>query len=58
MQISKVLSLCALSATVVLGANNLVQKVKDNGIEAIPTSQLELLKLIDDPKDPITDAKV
>ncbi len=45
MQISKVLSLCALSATVVLGANNLVQKVKDNGIEAIPTSQLELLKL-------------
>ena len=58
MQIFKVLSLCALSATVVLGANNLVQKVKDNGIEAIPTSQLELLKLIDDPKDPITDAKV
>lgn len=58
MQISKVLSLCALSATVVFGANNLVQKVKDNGIEAIPTSQLELLKLIDDPKDPITDAKV
>lgn len=32
--------------------------MKDNGIEAIPTSQLELLKLIDDPKDPITDAKV
>ena len=58
MQISKVLSLCALSATVVLGANSLVDKVKQNGIEAIPVSQLEILKLIDDPKDPITDAKV
>ncbi|MBN1840508.1 MAG: cytochrome-c peroxidase [Campylobacterales bacterium] len=58
MQISKVISLCALSATVVFGASSLVQKVKDNGIEAIPTSQLEILKLIDDPKDPITDAKV
>ncbi|ACZ11456.1 cytochrome-c peroxidase [Sulfurospirillum deleyianum] len=58
MQISKVLSVCAMSATMVFGASNLVQKVKDNGIEAIPTSQLELLKLIDDPKDPITDAKV
>ncbi|AFL67782.1 cytochrome-c peroxidase [Sulfurospirillum barnesii] len=58
MQISKVIGLCALSATVVFGASSLVQKVKDNGIEAIPTSQLEILKLIDDPKDPITDAKV
>lgn len=58
MQISKVLSLCALSATVVLSANSLVDKVKQNGIEAIPVSQLEILKLIDDPKDPITDAKV
>lgn len=47
-----------MSATMVFGASSLVQKAKDNGIEAIPTSQLELLKLIDDPKDPITDAKV
>lgn len=58
MQISKALSLCVLSTTVLFGANGLVDKVKQTGIEAIPASQLEILKLIDDPKDPITEAKV
>ncbi len=58
MKISKVLSLCAVSATVLFGANNLVDKVKQNGMQAIPNSQLEVLKLIDDSKDPITEAKV
>jgi cytochrome c peroxidase len=58
MKISKVLSVCALSVTVALSAESLVDKVKQNGIVAIPASQLEVLKLIDDPKDPITDAKV
>ena len=32
MKISKVLSLCAISATVLFGANNLVDKVKQNGM--------------------------
>lgn len=36
----------------------LVKKVKDSGIKAIPTSKLEILKLVDNPKNPITDAKV
>ena len=58
MKISRVLSFCAISATVLFGANNLVDKVKQNGMQAIPNSNYELLKLIDDPKDPITDAKV
>ena len=58
MRISRVLSFCAISATVLFGANNLVDKVKQNGMQAIPNSNYELLKLIDDPKDPITDAKV
>ena len=50
-----------LSAMVALSASAtdaLVKKSTDNGLKAIPQSSLELLKLIDDPKDPITDEKV
>ena len=36
----------------------LITKAKNAGMKAIPSSQLELLKLIEDPKSPITDAKV
>ena len=36
----------------------LIKKANNAGMEAIPSSQLELLKLIEDPKSPITDAKV
>ncbi|MEA3553516.1 MAG: cytochrome-c peroxidase [Campylobacterota bacterium] len=36
----------------------LVTKAKNAGMKPIPSSQLELLKLIEDSKNPITDAKV
>lgn len=57
MQVLKFLSLCAISATVLFGADALVDKAKSNGMEAIPAKKADILKLIDDPKDPITDAK-
>ena len=37
---------------------DLLEKSKNSGLKAIPQSQLEVLKLVDDPKNPITDAKV
>ncbi len=38
--------------------SDLATKVKNAGIKAIPQSKMEILKLVDDPKNPITDAKV
>jgi len=58
MKISKVLSLCILGSTVLFGANSLVSDAMNSGLKAIPQSNLELLKLIDDVKDPITSQKV
>ena len=40
-----------------LMASSLVETAKQNGLEAIPASKSELMKLIDNPKNPITDAK-
>ena len=37
---------------------DLEKKAADAGLKPIPTSQLEVLKLVDNPKNPITDAKV
>ena len=37
---------------------SLVKKAKDAGLKAIPQSKLEVLKLVDNPKNPITDCKV
>lgn len=39
-------------------SSSLVTKAQNSGLKAIPQSQLELLKLIDDKNDPITDEKV
>lgn len=36
----------------------LIKKAKDYGLKPIPQSKLELLKLVDNAKNPITDAKV
>lgn len=36
----------------------LVKKAMDSGLKPIPQSKLEVLKLVDNPKNPITDAKV
>lgn len=38
--------------------SELATKVQNAGIKAIPQSKMEILKLVDDPKNPITDAKV
>lgn len=37
---------------------DLLKKAENSGLKAIPQSQLEVLKLVDNPKNPITDAKV
>ena len=36
----------------------LISKAKEAGLKAIPQSELEILKLVDDPKNPITSGKV
>ncbi len=48
----------AMFATASLMASNLAEKAEDAGLRAIPQSQLELLKLIDDSRNPITNQKV
>ncbi|MEA3370387.1 MAG: cytochrome c peroxidase, partial [Campylobacterota bacterium] len=53
----KIITLTAL-ATASLLASSLVDQAKEAGLEPIPESSLELLKLIDNPKNPITDEKV
>ncbi len=50
------LSLALVTAS--LMASNLVDQANKAGLKAIPDSQLELLKLIDNPKNHITDEKV
>jgi cytochrome c peroxidase len=37
---------------------DLLKKAKEAGLKAIPESKVDLLKLVDDPLNPITDAKV
>ncbi len=58
MKLIKTLSIFALSASVMFASSSLVTKAQNSGIKPIPQSQLELLKLIDDKNDPITDEKV
>lgn len=47
-----------LGASTLFAAPSLIQKAKDSGLEAIPAQKAQLMKLIDDPKDPITTEKV
>ena len=48
----------ALIGISAVAADALVQKAKNAGLKPIPESKTELYKLIDNPKNPITDAKV
>ena len=48
----------AIATTSILSASSLTDDAKNAGLTPIPTSSLELMKLIDNPKNPITDAKV
>ena len=50
--------LSLIAATSVMFASDLAQEAKDAGLVAIPESKTELMKLIDNPKNPISDVKV
>lgn len=55
----KLLSLVAITALSTMSfASNLATEAKKAGLKPIPQSQAEILKLVDDAKNPITDAKV
>lgn len=41
-----------------MGDSGLVKKAKYSGLKAIPKSQIEILKLVDNPKNPISKGKV
>ena len=50
-----------LTGTLAIGAyasDALIQQAKEAGLMPIPAAKSELMKLINDPKNPITDAKV
>jgi len=46
------------SVSLLMGSQDLIKEAKDSGLKAIPESVSELFKLIDNPKNPITKAKV
>ena len=52
------IALLSLIVTSSMMASSLVNDAKNAGLKAIPDSTTELYKLIDNPKNPITDAKV
>ncbi|HHB95103.1 MAG TPA: cytochrome-c peroxidase [Campylobacterales bacterium] len=58
MKISKILTLSVITTAVLFGANPLIKKAKDSGMVAIPTDKNALMKLIDNPKNRVTDKKV
>lgn len=51
-------SAAAIIGVSAVAAEALIQKAKNAGLKPIPESKTELYKLIDNPKNPITDAKV
>lgn len=53
----KIVALSAVAASVMM-ASPLLKQAKEAGLVAIPSSSKELRKLIDDPNNPITNAKV
>lgn len=56
---SVVLSLALVGVSAFASSDmQLINKVKKAGVKAIPQSQLEVLKLVDDPNNPITEKKV
>ncbi|MBD3797185.1 MAG: cytochrome-c peroxidase [Campylobacterales bacterium] len=54
----KKLMLLSVAVVSSLMANNIAKEAKDAGLAPIPTDKKELMKLIDNPNNPITDAKV
>ncbi|MGE0050601.1 MAG: cytochrome-c peroxidase, partial [Arcobacter sp.] len=58
MKLAISLTVCLLGASTLLAAETLITKAKNSGLEAIPTDNAKLMKMIDDKKDPITKEKV
>lgn len=60
MKLLSVVTSLALACTSVLAMSDadLLKKVQSSGVKPIPQSKLELLKLVDDPNNPITEKKV
>ena len=57
MKLVRSLAVCLLGASTLFASADLIEKAKTNGLEAIPSSELKLMKLIDDKNDPITKEK-
>lgn len=57
MKIVASVALCLITSNILM-ANSLIDKAKNSGLEAIPSNDKQLLKIIDDKKDPITKEKV
>ena len=53
----KVVAISTLVASVVM-ASPLMKQAKESGLVAIPSNAKELRKLVDDPRNPMTDAKI
>ncbi len=47
-----------VGSSFLFAGNSLLQNAQNAGLKPIPQSKLELLKLIDDPKNPLTDRKI
>ena len=58
MKIFKLLAIVAIGSTFLFANDSLITKSKDNGFKAIPTDKAELLELIDDKKNPLTNSKI
>lgn len=54
----KKIMLLSVAVTGSLMANSVVKQATDAGLAPIPADKQALMKLIDNPKNPITDAKV
>ncbi len=58
MKISTIVSVCIIGSSCLFASGSLMKDAKIAGLKPIPQSELELLKLIDNPKNPITKRKV
>lgn len=52
------LAVCILSTSSIFASSALIEKANNNGLKPIPSTKVELMKLIDDKKDSITKEKV
>ena len=58
MNFFKLTFISLVGSSYLLAGSSLIQDAKNAGLKPIPQSKLELLKLIDNPKNPLTDRKI